>query len=595
MYPKSMVYSKSISDSSIPFQFYSICLQFLNSANFTQSNGDFIVEKIWLNSYPEGVPAEIDLGLKISVVDIFKQSCEKFKFNPAFCNLGHTLRYQEIYEQSLAFSAYLQQKLKLKKNSRVAIMLPNILQYPIVLFGILQAGCVVVNINPLYTAAELSHQLKDADVETIIVLANFAHTLEKALPQTNIKNIIITELGDSLPRFKKIVVNFISKYIKKLIPKFELSCILYADAIKQGKKLKFTPIQILPEDAAFLQYTGGTTGIIKGAVLTHHNIASNMLQIKAWIKSVIKEGEERVVTALPLYHIFSLTANCLTFIEMGGLNILIANPRDICGFINILKKNSFTVITGVNTLFNALLNHTEFASLDFSHLHLTMGGGMSIQAAVAERWQKTTGCPLLEAYGLTEASPGVTINPLNLTAYNYSTGLPLPSTEVSIRNDNNQEVNIDEAGELCIKGPQVMKTYWRNSEETEKVFTSDGWLRTGDIAKIDKNGFVYIIDRKKDMILVSGFNVYPNEVETVIAAHPGVLEVGVVGEPHDAVGEIVKAVVVKKNPDLTAADIIKFCRDQLTGYKIPRKIEFRESLPRTNVGKILRRELRNAP
>lgn len=549
------------------------------------------MEKIWLKSYPENVPGEIDLDLNISIVDIFKQSCEKFKSKPAFYNLGHTLSYQEIDEQSLAFSAYLQHKLKLKKNSRVAIMLPNILQYPIVLFGILQAGCIVVNINPLYTAHELSQQLKDADAETIIVLANFAHTLEKALPLTSIKNIIITELGDSLPKFKKTVVNFTIKYIKKLIPKFFLSYISYADIIKQGKTLKYMPIAISPEDIAFLQYTGGTTGISKGAALTHRNIASNMLQIKAWIKSAVKEGEEAVVTALPLYHIFSLSANCLTFIEIGGLNILITNPRDISGFIKILKKIRFTVITGVNTLFNALLNHPEFSSLDFSDLHLTLGGGMSVQAAVAEKWQKITDCPLLEAYGLTEASPGVTINPLDLTTYNNSTGLPLPSTEISIRDDNNQEVIIGEAGELCIKGPQVMKAYWRNPKETAKAFTSDGWLRTGDIVKMDNNGFVYIIDRIKDMILVSGFNVYPNEVEAVIAAHPGVLEVGVVGEPNGAAGEIVKAVIVKKNPDLTAADIIKFCRDQLTGYKIPRKIEFRESLPKTHIGKILRRSL----
>jgi len=551
------------------------------------------MEKIWLKSYPKGVPAEIDLSLNISVVDIFKYSCEKFKSKSAFYNLDHTLSYQDVYEQSLAFAAYLQQKLKLKKNSRVAIMLPNILQYPVVLFGILQAGCIVVNINPLYTAHELAYQLKDADAETIIVLANFAQTLEKALPLTPIKNIIITEIGDSLPKLKKIIVNFTIKYIKKLIPKFSLSYISYTDIIKQGKMLDMMPVEISPEDIAFLQYTGGTTGVIKGAVLTHRNIASNMLQIKAWIKSAVKEGEEAVVTALPLYHIFSLIANCLTFIEMGGLNILITNPRDISGLIKILKKIRFTVITGVNTLFNALLNHTEFSAMDFSSLHLSLGGGMSVQASVAERWQKTTSIPLLEAYGLTEASPGVTINPLDLKSYNNSIGLPLPSTDISIRDDYDQEVNVGESGELCIKGPQVMKMYWNNPKETEKVYTSDGWLRTGDIVKIDAHGFVYIIDRKKDMILISGFNVYPNEVEAVIAAHPGVLEAGVVGEPDGTSGEIVKAVIVKKDLNLTAAEIIRFCRDQLTGYKIPKKIEFRESLPKTNVGKILRRALRN--
>jgi long-chain acyl-CoA synthetase len=553
------------------------------------------MEKIWLKSYPPGVPAEVNADINITIIDIFKEVCEKFSSKPAFYNFGKTLTYQELAKQSEQFAAFLQHKYKLEKGARVAIMLPNILQYPIALFGILQAGYIVVNINPLYTPSELAHQLKDSGAETIIVLANFAHTLEKALSQTNIKNIIITEIGDCLGIFKKNIFNFVIKFIQKKIPKFFLDYFAYTKIFsinKTDKINKFNPVKISSDDTAFLQYTGGTTGVAKGAMLSHRNVASHMLQIKAWISSTIEEGKEAVITALPLYHIFSLSANCLTFMEMGGLNILITNPRDMNSFIKELKKNRFTVITGVNTLFNALLNHPDFAKLNFSHLHLTVGGGMAIQQSVAERWQKITGNVLLEAYGLTEASPGVLINPFNLEPYNGSAGLPFPSTEISIRDDNDQEVNIGETGELCIKGPQVMKSYWHHPEETKLVFTSDGWLRTGDIVKIDEKGYVYIIDRKKDMIIVSGFNVYPNEVEAVIVSHPGVLEVGVVGEPNAISGEIVKAVIVKQDPELKPEDIIRLCRTQLTGYKIPKKIEFRDSLPKSNIGKILRKALR---
>jgi long-chain acyl-CoA synthetase len=551
------------------------------------------VQKIWLNHYPQGVPAEINPDAYSSIVDIFKESCEKFKNNPAFSNMGRRFTFQEIEEWSKAFSAFLQKKLKLEKGSRVAIMMPNILQYPIALFGILQAGCVVVNVNPLYTPSELAHQLKDADAETIIVLANFAQTVEKALPETNIKHIIVTEVGDCFSFLKKFIINFIVKHIKKMVPHYSFShFIKFNTLIQTGKTLEYSPVKLSPEDTAFLQYTGGTTGIAKGAVLSHRNMVSNMLQVKAWVNPAVKEGKEIIITALPLYHIFSLTANCLTFFELGGLNVLITNPRDIPGFIKELKKTRFTAITGVNTLFNALLHHPDFGSIDFSNMRLSLGGGMPVQKQVAEHWKEVTGIPLLEGYGLTEASPVVTACPLDLNAYNGSIGLPLPSTQISIRNDHNNEVLLGDAGELCIKGPQVMKEYWRNPEETAKVFTSDGWLKTGDIATIDEQGFIRVVDRKKDMILISGFNVYPNEIENVIASHPGVLEVGVVGEADQIAGEIVKAVIVRKDPTLTAENIIQFCRKQLTGYKIPKKIEFRSSLPKTNVGKILRRELR---
>jgi long-chain acyl-CoA synthetase len=551
------------------------------------------VEKIWLKTYPAGVPAEINTNTYASVVDIFHEACQKFESKPAFSNLGHQLTYREVASHSRAFAAYLQQTLGLAKGSRVAIMMPNLLQYPIALFGILQAGLIIVNVNPLYTPPELIHQLNDSGAEAIVVLTNFAHVLEKALPQTSIKHVIVTELGDCFPWLKRHLVNFVIKHVKKMVPVWSIpAASRYCDAIARGKRLTFTPEKLTHNDIAFLQYTGGTTGIAKGAVLTHGNMVANMLQARAWINPVVRDGKEIVITALPLYHIFSLTANCLTFIECGGLNVLITNPRDIPHFVKELSQFKFSVITGVNTLFNALLNDPNFSKLDFSNLHLALGGGMPVQRAVAEKWQKVTGKPLLEAYGLTETSPAVTINPLDLKGYNGSIGLPVSSTDISIRDNNNNEVANGETGELCVKGPQVMREYWHNPDETKKVFSVDGFLHTGDIAKIDQQGFIYIVDRKKDMILVSGFNVYPNEIEAVIASHPGVLEVGVIGEPDPNSGEIVKAVIVKKDPALTAEDVIHFCRQQLTGYKIPKKVEFRDSLPKSNVGKILRRELR---
>jgi len=552
------------------------------------------VEKIWLESYPEGVPAQVILSEgPQTLVEAFKKTCLKYSNRPAYENLGSVLTYQQIYDRSIRFAVYLQKKLKIKKGTRVAIMLPNLLQYPIALFGILLAGAVVVNVNPLYTPTELSHQLKDADAKAIIVLSNFAHVLEKALPNTAIEHIIVTDVGDSLPFFKKILVNFVVKTLQKRVPTYSLpGAHLFGDIFSRNDSMALDPVDIVSEDIAFLQYTGGTTGIAKGAVLTHKNLLANMLQVKAWVKNLLRSENEIMVAALPLYHILSLTVNFLNFFICGGLSLLITNPRDMKDFIRTLKKYPFTIITGVNTLFNGLLNQPEFSKLDFSKLHISLGGGMAVQQTVAERWQKVTGKALSEGYGLTEASPVVTVNPLGLDHFTGSIGLPLPSTEISIRDEHDEEVERGKIGELWVKGPQVMRGYWNNQSETEKILTKDGWLKTGDLVTMDQKGYIKVVDRKKDMILVSGFNVYPNEVEGVIAACPGVLEVGVVGVPEPIVGEAVKAVIVKKDPALTEQDIIKCCRQSLTGYKIPKKIEFRDALPKNNVGKILRRELR---
>ena len=564
------------------------------------------MKKIWLKNYPQNIPENINFEQYNTVLDIFNESCEKHKNKLAFSNMGHALTYQELHQKSNQISHYLQHTLGLSKGDRVAIMLPNLLQYPLMLFGILQAGLVVVNTNPLYTPVELAHQLNDAQVQAIIVLANFAHTLEAALPiiQYKPKHIIITQAGDCLPYFKKNIINFMIK----LNPKFKkynfnlyarkINIITFNLILNTDGKIKNNTVRnntsITKNDIAFLQYTGGTTGIAKGAVLTHHNMVANMLQAKAWIHDLINDTNEMVITALPLYHIFSLTANCLIFLEIGGFNILITNPRDLNNFIKTIKAFKFTVMTGVNTLFNALLHHPRFKTLNFSRLKLTLGGGMAVQKTVAEQWEAITGCPILEAYGLTEASPAVTINPFNLKHYNASIGLPISSTDISIRDDHNHEQPVNAVGELCVKGPQVMQGYWNNPQETQKVLDPDGWLHTGDIAKVDPEGFVYIVDRKKDMINVSGFKVFPNEVENILVSHPNILEAGVIGVMDDNNNEVVKALVVKKNPalPLTPDDIIKFCHEKLTGYKIPRIIEFRDSLPKSTVGKILRRELR---
>lgn len=550
--------------------------------------------KIWLKSYQEGVPAEIDPDAYTSLVDIFDQSCKKFNNNIAYSNIGSNLSFQQLYDYCRSFSAYCQKKLKLEKGERLAIMLPNLLQYPVAMFGGLQAGLIIVNVNPLYTARELTHQLKDSGATTIVVLANFAHVLQEALPQTDIKNVIVTELGDLFKFPKSVFANFIVKHVKRMVKPWSIpNAIKFNTLLKEGKHETFEPVPIDGKDLAYLQYTGGTTGISKGAELTHRNIVANLEQASAWLKPCIDDGKEIIITALPLYHIFSLTANCLVFMKHGGQNVLITNPRDIPRFVAELTKIPFTAITGVNTLFNALLNYPKFKYVSFNQVKFTLGGGMAVQQTVALRWKAVTGKALLEAYGLTETSPGVTINPLNLKDYNGSIGLPLPSTDVTIRDDDGNDVPIGEAGELLVKGPQVMRAYWKNSDETKKVFTQDGWLKTGDIAIMDDKGFLKLVDRKKDMILVSGFNVYPNEVEDVIAGIPGVLEVAVVAVPDEHSTEAVKAFIVKKNPNLTADDVLVYCHKLLTGYKIPKYIEFRQELPKTNVGKILRRALRD--
>ncbi|KTD23085.1 long-chain fatty-acid-CoA ligase [Legionella lansingensis] len=550
------------------------------------------MDKIWLEQYQKGVPQAIDPNEYTSLVELFEQSCLKYASKVAYVNLGNSITYEELDKKSRQFAIYLQQ-LGLKKGARVAIMMPNLLQYPIALFGILRAGYIVVNTNPLYTPDEVAHQMKDSGAEVLIVLANFAKTVEKALPHTNIKHIIVTEIGDIFPTIKRFIVNAVVKYVKKMVPAYDLpQAVRFNTALRRGESGTLEPIHLDHHSIAFLQYTGGTTGVAKGAILTHGNMIANVLQASSWITPLAIDGEDIIITALPLYHIFSLTANCLTFIRAGAKNILITNPRDISHFISEIKTSGFTAITGVNTLFNALLNHPRFDEIDFSKLKLALAGGMALQKSVALRWKEKTNTRVLEAYGLTETSPAVTINPMYLEEYNGSIGLPLPSTEIAIRDNAGQDVPVGQAGELCVKGPQVMAGYWQRPDETALVFTQDGFLKTGDIARVDEKGYVYIVDRKKDMIDVSGFNVYPNEVEQVISMHPGVLEVGVVGIMDEESGERVKACVVKRDPNLTAEEIIAHCREHLTAYKIPKVVEFYEELPKTNVGKILRRALK---
>ncbi len=552
------------------------------------------MEKVWLKSYPEGIPAEIDLNTYASVADLFEKGVAKYRDKVAYVSMGVELTYGDVDRLSRDFAAWLQSVAKLPKGARVALMMPNTLQYPVCMFGALRAGYVVVNCNPLYTPRELEHQLKDSGADVIVIMENFAATLAEVLDRTPLKHVVLTRMGDMLGGLKGAIVNFVVKHVKKLVPHYSLPrTVALKSVLARGARADLQKVAIGHEDLAFLQYTGGTTGVSKGAMLLHRNIVGNVLQAYAWIKPAIREGEECIVTALPLYHIFALTANCFTFFQIGARNILIANPRDIPGFVKELGQHRFTVITGVNTLFNALLNNPDFAGLDFSNLKVTLGGGMAVQKAVAEKWRQVTGKPLIEAYGLTETSPAATINPLTLKEYNGSIGLPISSTEIAILDDNGVEVPHGQPGELCIRGPQVMKGYYNRPEETAQVMTPDGFLRTGDVAVMDEQGFFRIVDRKKDMILVSGFNVYPNEVEDVVAMHPGVLEVAAVGVPDERSGEAVKIFVVKKDPALTAEAIIAHCRDNLTGYKIPHHVEFRTELPKTNVGKILRRALKD--
>ena len=552
------------------------------------------MEKPWLNSYPPGVPTTIDLNAFTSIVDVLEQSCSKYKERMAYHNMGAELSYSELDTLTRNFAAGLQ-GLGLKEGDRIALMMPNILQYPVALFGALRAGLVIVNTNPMYTARELRHQLVDAGAKAIVVVENFASVLQSVRDEVPLEHIITTGVGDLLGFPKSLLVNFVLRHVKKTIPAWSLpGSIRFTNLLDKGSKLPLQPINVGFEDIAFLQYTGGTTGVAKGAMLTHRNIVANLLQSRAWLSQMDDVAHETIITALPLYHIFALTANCLTFIYLGGSNILITDPRDMPGFVKELSRHKFTAITGVNTLFNGLLHTSGFADLDFSSVKMTLGGGMAVQKAVAEQWRQVTGVTLIEAYGLTETSPAACINPVTLDSYNGYIGLPISSTDAAIRNDEGEFLPAGETGELCIRGPQVMKGYWQRPEATAEVLDADGWLHTGDIAFMTDDGFFKIVDRKKDMILVSGFNVYPNEIEDVLALHPKVLEVAAIGVPDEKSGEAVSLFIVKSDPTLTKEDVIGFCKENLTGYKRPRYITFMDDLPKSNVGKILRRELRDA-
>ncbi|APS30007.1 long-chain fatty acid--CoA ligase [Pectobacterium brasiliense] len=554
--------------------------------------GSDVLEKIWLSRYPADVPAEIDPDRYSSLIEMFESSVKRYADRPAFVNMGEVMTFRKLEERSRAFAAYLQNQLKLQKGDRVALMMPNLLQYPVALFGVLRAGLVVVNVNPLYTPRELEHQLKDSGASTIVIVSNFAHTLEKVVHNTAVKHVILTRMGDQLSTAKGTLVNFVVKYIKRLVPKYHLpDAISFRRVLQEGRRQQYIRPDIINTDLAFLQYTGGTTGVAKGAMLTHRNMLANLEQCKGAYGAILQEGNELVITALPLYHIFALTVNGLLFLELGGKNLLITNPRDIPAVVKELKQYPFTAITGVNTLFNALLNNKEFHELDFSTLRLAVGGGASVQQAVAERWEKLTGKHLLEGYGLTESSPLVAVNPYDLKHYSGSIGLPVSSTDVKIIDDDGNDAGPGESGELWVRGPQVMLGYWQQPAATDEVL-KDGWLATGDIVTSDDEGFLRVIDRKKDMILVSGFNVYPTEIEDVISRHPKVSESAVVGVDNEVSGEAVKAFVVRRDQSLTKEELTTHCRRNLTGYKVPKEIEFCDDLPKSNVGKILRRELR---
>ena len=554
------------------------------------------MERIWLKQYPEGVPAEIDVTQYSSLIELLEESFSKFADRRAFICMDKSISYRDLDEMSQALGAYLQSK-GLQKGARVALMMPNVLQYPVATAAVLRAGYTVVNVNPLYTPRELEHQLKDSGAEAIIVLENFANTVQQVLGRTSVKHVIVGSMGDLLG-FKGVIVNLVVRKVKKMVPAYSIPrAIAFNDAIAAGRGMKLDKPKLTPNDVAFLQYTGGTTGVSKGATLLHRNIVANILQNDAWLQPALKKPphveELLIVCALPLYHIFALTACFMLGMRAGGTNLLIPNPRDMPGFVKELMKYQVNFFPGVNTLYNGLLNTPGFDKVDFSKLKVANGGGMATQKAVAEKWLATTGCALSEGYGLSETSPTLTCNPATIDRYTGSIGIPVPSTLVSIRDDDGKEVPIGEAGEICAKGPQVMEGYWNRPDETAKVMTADGFFRTGDIGVMDPTGFIKIVDRKKDMILVSGFNVYPNEIEDVIAMHPGVLECAVIGVTDSRSGEAVKAFVVRKDPGLTTEDIIKHCSANLTAYKVPKQIEFRTDLPKTNVGKILRRELRD--
>lgn len=546
----------------------------------------------WRAQYPKSVPHHIDLNLYKNISEVFEEAIFKYKNHRAFTNFGTSMTYSELDKKVNHFAAFLQQELKLKKGDRIAIQMPNLLQYPIALFAALKIGLIVVNTNPLYTAHEMKHQFKDSGAKAIVILKNYAHLLESIIKETAIESVIVTEIGDLLSFPKGTLINFVLKYIKKMVPSYNLpQAYDFVEALEIGSLSEVQKIESNQDDIAFLQYTGGTTGVSKGAMLSHRNMIANMLQISNWMLPQLKEGAEVAMTPLPLYHIFSLTVNCLSFMRYGAENILITNPKDIPAFIKELKNSHFTIMSGVNTLFNALMNHPDFQKINFKSVKVSVAGGMALQTSVSERWKKMTNTLIVEGYGLTETSPVACCNPIDGSDRVGTIGLPLPDTWIKLIDDNENEVL--EAGEICVKGPQVMKGYWQRPDETEKVLTKDGWLKTGDIGSYDEKHFVKIIDRKKDMILVSGFNVYPNEVEDAISNHPGVLEVAAIGIPNENSGEVVKVVIVKKDPNLTADQVIQHARERLTNYKVPKVVEFRTELPKTNVGKILRRALRD--
>jgi long-chain acyl-CoA synthetase len=552
------------------------------------------MHKPWLAKYPAGIPAEVDVNEYASLKDLLASSCQRFADLPAYHSMGTEITYREFDAASRAFGAWLQKTAQLKRGDRVALMLPNLLQYPIALFGVLRAGLVAVNTNPMYTPRELEHQLKDSGAVAVVVLENFAHTLEQVLGATSVRTIVTTQVGDRLPPVKRLLINAVVKYGKKLVPPWHLpGSVEFNDVIDAGRLLALDDVAVGREDIAFLQYTGGTTGVAKGAMLTHGNMVSNVLQSAAWIARDLQDGVETVVLPLPLFHVFALTCS-LVFVRKGGRTVLIPNPRDLKAFIRTLKEVPFSVMIGVNTLFRALLDAPPFAAVDLKRMKLAVAGGMAVQHVVAQRWKERTGVPIVEGYGLTETSPVAIANPLDIKEWSGNIGMPIPSTDAAILDDDGKEVPLGEVGEICLKGPQVMKGYWNRPEETATAFTADGWLRTGDMGVMDERGSVRITDRKKDMIIVSGFNVFPNEIEDVVTMHPGVVEAAAIGVPDARTGEAVMVVVVRKDETLTERELIAHCRQRLTGYKVPRHVTFRgEPLPKTNIGKILRRAVRD--
>ncbi len=559
------------------------------------------MEKLWLKNYPEGVPAEVDVTQYASLIELMEEGFSKYAQRDAYALMGKTITFGELDRMSAAFGAWLQSK-GIKKGARVAIMLPNVLQYPVVLAGTLRSGCVVVNVNPLYTARELEHQLKDSGAEVIVILENFATTLQQVLSKTPVKHVIVASMGDLLGFPKGAIVNFALRRVKKMVPAYSLpGSLKFNDVMAEGARGRLTKVDAGPDDVAFLQYTGGTTGVSKGATLLHRNLVANMLQLEAWVDAALKDTSRGPVPeqfvyicALPLYHVFALTVNCLFGMRIGALNVLIPNPRDMAGFVKELQKYKFHVLPGVNTLYNGLMQNEEFRKLDFSSLRISNGGGTAVQRATAEEWLKLTGVPIIEGYGLSETSPVASCNPVLAKEFSGTIGMPVSSTEFAILDDQDQPVPVGERGEIAIRGPQVMAGYWQRPEETAKVMTDDGFFKSGDIGIMDERGYFRIVDRKKDMIIVSGFNVFPNEVEEVISMHPGVIECAAIGVPNEKSGEAVKLFVVKKDPALTEKDLMDYAKEHLTGYKKPRFIEFRDDLPKSNVGKILRRELRDA-